>query len=87
MRATGIVKNTDMIGRICIPKSIRKVLRIEPGDPLEFFVEGSQIIISPYKKRCVFCGEENLEELKPIARNYICMACAQKIISEANDHE
>ena len=35
MKATGIVRRIDDLGRVVVPKEIRKVLRIREGDPLE----------------------------------------------------
>ena len=37
MKATGIVRRVDDLGRIVIPKEIRRTLRIREGDPLEMF--------------------------------------------------
>ena len=39
MRATGIVRRIDDLGRVVIPKEIRKTLRIREGDPLEIFTD------------------------------------------------
>ena len=36
MKATGIVRRIDDLGRVVVPKEIRRVLRIREGDPLEF---------------------------------------------------
>ena len=36
MRPTGIVRRIDDLGRIVVPKEIRRVLRIREGDPLEY---------------------------------------------------
>lgn len=44
MKATGIVRRVDDLGRICIPKEIRRKLHIEEGDALELFIEDNQII-------------------------------------------
>ena len=46
MKATGIVRRIDDLGRIVIPKEIRRVLRIRESDPLEIFTdhEGSIIL-------------------------------------------
>lgn len=43
MKATGVVRRIDDLGRIVIPKEIRRTLRIKEGDPLETTLE--QIII------------------------------------------
>ena len=39
MRATGIVRRIDELGRVVIPKEIRRTLRIREGDPLEIFTD------------------------------------------------
>ncbi|MBD2861630.1 stage V sporulation protein T [Paenibacillus oceani] len=39
MKATGIVRRIDDLGRIVIPKEIRRVLRVREGDPMEIFVD------------------------------------------------
>ena len=46
MKATGVVRRIDDLGRIVIPKEIRKVLRIKEGDPIEIFTgrEGEEIL-------------------------------------------
>lgn len=48
MKATGIVRRIDDLGRVVIPKEIRRTLRIREGDPLEIFTEreGSVILRS-----------------------------------------
>ena len=49
MKATGVVRRVDDLGRIVIPKEIRKVLRIKEGDPIEIFTgrEG-EVILKKY---------------------------------------
>lgn len=51
MRATGIVRRVDDLGRVVIPKEIRRQLKIEEGAPLEFFVDAKckNIILQPYR--------------------------------------
>ena len=39
MKETGIVRRIDELGRVVIPKEIRKTLRIKEGDPLEIFTD------------------------------------------------
>lgn len=48
MKATGIVRRIDDLGRIVIPKEIRKNLRIKEGENLEIFVDGDDIILKKY---------------------------------------
>lgn len=49
MKATGIVRRIDDLGRVVIPKEIRRTLRIREGDPLEIFVSrGGEVILKKY---------------------------------------
>ena len=49
MKATGIVRRIDDLGRVVIPKEIRRTLRIREGDPLEIFVDrDGEIILKKY---------------------------------------
>ena len=48
MRTTGIVRRIDDLGRIVIPKEIRRQLRIKEGDPFEIFLESNKVCFEKY---------------------------------------
>ena len=48
MKATGIVRRIDDLGRVVIPKEIRRTLRIREGDPLEIFTNNGEVIFKKY---------------------------------------
>ncbi len=49
MKATGIVRRIDDLGRVVIPKEIRRTLRIREGDPLEIFTDrDGEVILKKY---------------------------------------
>ncbi len=49
MKATGIVRRIDDLGRVVIPKEIRRTMRIREGDPLEIYTSGSgEVIFKKY---------------------------------------
>lgn len=48
MKATGVIRRIDDLGRIVVPKEIRKNLRIKEGDNLEIFVQNDEIILKKY---------------------------------------
>ena len=49
MKATGIVRRIDDLGRVVVPKEIRRVLRIREGDPLEIYTGGAgEVILKKY---------------------------------------
>ena len=61
MKATGIVRRIDDLGRIVIPKEIRRTLRIREGDPLEIFTDQNGAIVlkkySPIGDLSTFAGQ------------------------------
>lgn len=61
MTTTGIVRRIDELGRIVIPKEIRKNLRIKNGDNLEILVEGENITLKKYSQ---------IDNLESIANMY-----------------
>lgn len=68
MKATGIVRRMDDLGRVVIPKEIRKTIGVTPGDPLEIFVTREGEII--FKKYCPI-KEHEWETAKKIISHFI----------------
>ena len=50
MKATGIVRRIDELGRIVIPKEIRRVLKIREGDPIEIFTDSDAVVLKKYAR-------------------------------------
>lgn len=48
MQATGIVRRIDDLGRIVIPRELRRKLDIKEGDPLEIYVDDGGVLLKPY---------------------------------------
>ena len=48
MKATGIVRRIDDLGRIVIPKEIRRTLRLHEGDPMELYLENDGVLFKKY---------------------------------------
>ena len=44
MKATGIVRRIDDLGRVVIPKDIRRTLHLREGDPLEIYIDNDSVI-------------------------------------------
>ena len=61
MKATGIVRRIDDLGRVVVPKEIRRILRIREGDPLEIYTGNTGEVIlkkhSPINELGQFAGE------------------------------
>lgn len=84
MKATGIVRRIDDLGRVVIPKEIRKNLDIKDGDPLELFIdEEDKIILQPIKEKTKtvedfekeifdFLSEDDIHDLiRKLVCNYV----------------
>lgn len=73
MKATGIVRKVDQLGRIVIPVELKRTLAIEEGTPMEIYTEGNTIILKKYEPECIFCGQaKDVENYK--GKN-ICPEC------------
>lgn len=58
MKATGIVRKIDELGRIVLPIELRRTLGLEEKDPLEIFVDDNgTIVLKKYEPACIFCGD------------------------------
>lgn len=78
MKATGIVRRIDDLGRVVIPKEIRRTMGVNEGDPLEIFVDGQQVILRKYSPGCYLCGDVDGESREFYGRQ-ICTKCISEI--------
>ena len=77
MKSTGIIRKLDELGRVVIPIELRNKFNISEKDPIEIYVDGSNIILKKYEVSCIFCGKtENLKEYKD---KQICSNCLLKL--------
>jgi len=77
MKSTGVVRKVDELGRIVIPKELRKMMNINEKDPLEIYTEGDTIILKKYMPFCTFCG--NSDELVTLDGKNVCKNCVNKL--------
>ena len=56
MRATGIVRRIDDLGRFVLPMELRRMLHIKERDSMEVFVDEDMIILRKYEPACLFTG-------------------------------
>ena len=77
MKATGIIRRVDELGRVVIPIEIRNQFNIVEKDPIEIYVDDSSIILKKFEPNCVFCGStENLVEYKD---KLVCDKCSKQL--------
>ncbi len=69
----------DNLGRIVIPKSIRKALYIDHNDDISMYVENNQLIITKGHKNCDICGNKKVNV--QIKDKFLCSKCLKAIKS------
>ena len=77
MKSTGIVRKVDNLGRIVIPKEIRRTFEIDLDDDIEIYVEGDKIILKKRGLSCVFCGSE--KDIFMFKGKNICSLCIKEM--------
>lgn len=82
MKATGIVRRIDDLGRVVIPKEIRQTREIEEGDPVEIYTgDNGEIILLKYHPAlsCIFCGNDSATTHKG---KEVCGDCIKELHSK-----
>jgi AbrB family transcriptional regulator, transcriptional pleiotropic regulator of transition state genes len=77
MKATGVVRKVDELGRVVIPIELRRNLGIAEKDGLEIFVDDEKIILKRYAPACIFC--DSAEDIRHFKGRNICGHCIQEI--------
>ena len=77
MKATGIVRKVDELGRIVLPIELRRTLDIAERDSLEIYVDGTSIVLRKYEPACVFCGSS--KDVVVFKDKNICPACMKAL--------
>ena len=88
MKATGIVRRIDDLGRVVIPKEIRRTLRIREGDPLEIYTDREGEIIlkkySPIGELGQFAGQY-AESMAKTTGQMVCITDRDRVIAAAGN--
>ncbi len=77
MKATGIIRKVDELGRVVIPIEIRNQFNIVEKDPIEIYVDSSSIVLKKYEPNCIFCG--NTENLVEYNNKLVCNNCSKQL--------
>lgn len=81
MKATGIIRRVDELGRIVLPIELRRNLDIAEKDELEIFLQDDTVVLRKYEPTCIFCGAA--EKLITFRNKVICRNCVRSL----QDHE
>lgn len=77
VKATGIVRKVDELGRIVLPIELRRTLDIAEKDALEIYVEGNSIILKKYQASCIFCGDS--KKVIDFKGKNVCVRCLKEL--------
>lgn len=82
MEEKGIIRPVDKLGRIVIPKELRRRLDVKNDiDSFEIFTEGDSLILKKYNPRCVLCGSG--ESCVSHNGHLVCKGCIEKLIAKS----
>ena len=79
MKATGIIRKVDELGRIVLPIEIRRTLDISVRDELEIFMDNDQIVLQKFEPSCIFCGSSH--KLVSYRGKNVCQDCLRTMTS------
>ncbi|MEE0968421.1 MAG: AbrB/MazE/SpoVT family DNA-binding domain-containing protein [Clostridia bacterium] len=77
MKSTGIVRKIDELGRIVLPKEIRKVFDLKEKDPVEIYTDEDKIVLVKYHPSCIFCGDA--DDVIFFGGKRVCRSCIEKL--------
>jgi len=80
MKAIGMARKIDELGRVVLPAELRRLFDIHEGDYLEIHVEENRIILSKVEERCVFCG--TAADLSSYRDKLVCKDCVQSLVPQ-----
>ncbi|PTX58336.1 transcriptional pleiotropic regulator of transition state genes [Melghirimyces profundicolus] len=83
MKATGIVRKVDELGRIVLPVELRRTMDIDVRDPLEIYVDGSNVILKKYSPSCLFCGR--VDSVVTYRNKNVCEDCLRELATAAEE--
>jgi AbrB family transcriptional regulator (stage V sporulation protein T) len=81
MRVTGIVRRIDDLGRVVIPREIRRAMRMKEGDPLEIFLENDTVCFKRYN----MFDENMIDNTKCLLKNFSIMCSFDVIVTDKNN--
>jgi AbrB family transcriptional regulator (stage V sporulation protein T) len=87
MKATGIVRRIDELGRVVIPKEIRRTLRIKEGDPLEIFTDRDELMLKKYSPIATLEGfsESTVKSLNQLSGKLAVICDTDGILHASGD--
>ena len=78
MKPTGMVRAVDKMGRVVIPKEIRRQLKVENDvDSFEIYMDDDKVILKKYQPTCIIC--DSLADRVEFGGYNVCKDCIEKL--------
>lgn len=77
MKAIGMARKVDQLGRIVLPAELRRLFGIREGDLVEIYVEDNHIVLAKVEAHCIFCASTN--DLHEFAGKLVCRSCTDQL--------
>ncbi len=81
MKWLGISRPIDKMGRVVIPRELRRTLGLEFGDRLEVYIDGDSVVFRKNDKRCTLCGSTR----SLTTDGKVCIPCLKKYKRELEE--
>jgi transcriptional pleiotropic regulator of transition state genes len=81
MKATGIVRKMDDLGRIVVPKELRRTLGLDDRESVEIFVDGANVVLRKYQPGCKNCGAIDVPLRGEAEKMLLCDNCIASFTS------
>lgn len=83
MKATGIIRRIDDLGRLVVPKEIRRRLQIHEGDPMELYVDNNRVIFQKYQPSCGV--QESLKSFRSLVEDETDLKCRSELLTKISE--
>ncbi len=77
MKATGIVRKVDDLGRIVLPAELRRLLDLSDHAEVEIYTENDTVVLKKHAPACIFCGAQG--GLVSYRGHNVCSACCEAL--------
>jgi transcriptional pleiotropic regulator of transition state genes len=77
VKAIGMARKVDQLGRIVLPAELRRLFGIHEGDLVEIFVEDGRIVLAKVEDHCTFCGATT--DLREFSGKLVCHTCVERL--------
>ncbi len=80
MKATGIIRKVDDLGRIVLPAELRRLLELDDRAEVEIYTENNTVVLKKHQPSCIFCGAK--QGLIAFRGHNICPACKKELLEK-----